>query len=205
MKKSFTEILIGKSPKPIAMKLALLCFLAIVVGDIIQPFFDKDTKYIMRVKASDALVHTHKKIKEYPSTEILPAGVLTIKNPDPFDRLMYKTNETSSLVTSLSYLIILVVLLKYADKLRFDDKQIFSKNIWRPVLIIGLILFFLSIINIVKDLVAIRQVKEFTNGEFIPDERFTHWVQFWAGVILMNFSIVFKRGSELQQEQDLTV
>jgi hypothetical protein len=202
MKKSFIEQFTLNPKFP---KLAIAIIMLIVIVGIFQPFFDNGVNYEIAVKPNDIDKINDKPLAAFAHSEVQIKGNMIIKNPGFIDRILFGTNETSSLLTCVAFLIILIVLFLSSDKLQFKNPDVFRKDLWKPVMIIGAILFTLCMLNIVKDFVAKELVSRYTNNQFTVDEKFTHWVQFWAGLLLINFGVLFKKGFELQRDQDLTV
>jgi hypothetical protein len=68
------------------------------------------------------------------------------------------------------------MLFKNAADLKFNDKAIFRTRVSKQLIQSGLLIILLFYINIAKDIFANRIIKDYTNGHFIKDEKFIHWV-----------------------------
>lgn len=203
MKQSFLERLIIN---PVVPKVIIGLYIILVFADIITPFVDKDVKYEIGVMPASQNEDNPIIFSDYPQASVQTKGKLEIKNPTITDRLIFRTSYTPALTTLLAYLTILILLFRNTRLFLLASKEFsFRKSMWKQTMIIGLILILFAFVNMAKEPVASRIIAKYSNGEFKKDETFVHWLQMWSGLLLIFLGTAFKKATDLQQEQDLTV
>ena len=135
------------------------------------------------------------------------AGRLTIEHPTLIQKLFLPDElSLSDSFTLLGIIICSGLMIVLIPKIK--EPNIFRKDLTRILYILAIGIILYSFLSVVKDDVYVdKEIKFLTNNQFTNQAAspFLYMLFAYIGFIIIRSIKIYKRGLQLQQEQDLTV
>jgi|GEM_PF-6719055 len=156
------------------------------------------------VKAADTSSAAARPVAVYAQGKIF-AGNLVIQHPTPAQRFFLNGRSGTSLFTLMLIAAASIIVIVMTPK--FNDQNLFRKDASGLIRILGYLVIFHGIALTFLNTYEYRIVQEATQQTFNPLSRFPIllWGEMYAGFVIVAIATWYRRGVQLQQEQDLTV
>lgn len=194
--------------KFINMKKSGMYYLYVLIGFgllyIMMLIFVPRSEYWINLSVSK--LDSLEKVSQYTNSTLLNSKVLSIDNPNLLQRLIAPNNDEWQDPIYVYYMITLSVILIYF----FKGSNLISDG-FTPKALSGIkALMFTSFIflalHLIRDYYIRHLVKEITSGEYYFKMRsFVHNPELYIAIILGKLMLIYKRGLEIDQEQQLTI
>jgi hypothetical protein len=123
-----------------------------------------------------------------------------------FQTFIAKDNDPLNDTVSLLYFKIILAFITYWYY-KFNETNAFKTNFSKSLYWLGILLISFSIIDWVRTYYWQTVLIQQTKGLYLIKQRYFHWIdfKFLIGIILIWLHKIFKKGEQLQQENDLTI
>ena len=184
----------------IILWLAILYSITFLIGAMVQD----DPLYILVRPPFDSQHSTS--LLTLPGATVYAMGKLEIANPTIQQRLFYPdTFSHFDVVKNTFWLILSVILLKLVNIIEADGS--FRNKAFKYLRILGIALIIYGFIAVIQNAFMTEQVKMLTNNNFFFSQTrsYPDRLEVWIGILILWFGRSYKKATQLQAEQDLTV
>lgn len=146
-------------------------------------------------------------ITKYPAGAIQTQGLFTLDHPTIVQRLLFPGPFTSiDFATLLFMCIASVIMIRIIPKL--ENQSVFREDITRYIRILGYLLMLHGIFTIYRTIEYIpREIERLTGQEYTGITHFPILIgaELYVSLVVLALAGFYKKGIELQKEQDLTI
>lgn len=173
---------------------------------IISQFPGSDNLHV-RIKPVEFGAFSNKTITTYVTGTVQLNGELILSHPTIWQRVMFTNAKTNLDIISLLFIaVISIIIIRITPKV--FQSNLFRKDISRSIQLIGYLMILHAIVSIYRTMgYAPAEINRITHNEFTSFITFPIliWAEAYTALIVIAIGSAYKRGIQLQQEQDLTV
>lgn len=182
--------------------LLIFCALFISIG------ISEKEGITLPVKSLNATLLSKQTIAEYPNARVVTGSLLNIPDPGIAERILLPGVTTDLDIITLFFLAIAsIVIILIAPKLQ--QHQVFRKDISRQISLLGYLLALHGLIGVYRLLMyAPQHIQAITHNEFTSMHAgfpIMIYTEFYFSMVVIALAGVYRRGVQLQKENDLTV
>lgn len=181
--------------------LLMFSILFILIG------YSNEKKLVVAVEPVETSLYFNKPITNYGVDSVLLKGQLEIVNPTFLQKmLIMDASPDYDMFTLIMTAIISIIIIRLLPKLH--SRNLFRKDISASIRLLGYLLIFHAMVSYYRTIVYTPgEIGRITNNEFTNHRTFPVLIcaELYTAFLVIAIGSAFKKGIQLQQEQDLTV